>query len=457
MEPQGQSIKIRPSFFPYGVLLGITFALLLGIASFLPLLSYQEARRAVIIQETFLSHSAIPKYNGEPYFTKPPLHTWLSIPFYALGNIINQETFFLRLPSFLSYFLVIYLLYLISQKDILKTLLSTFILFSSFRFLSFTYRIDLEPLFVSLSLAYVYFILKFQESPKEKYVFLSYFFFGLAFLVRGPLHFFLIPSLIFYVFLFKNKRLLRLLFHPLGWLLLLSLIFPFYVYGYFKFGPKVFQEFLQTDLSERLVAKKDPFYYYIKAFLLNFLPYLLLLLFKIKELKKIYSQLLKDHPLNFFLTLSLLPLLFLSFTGQKFDKYLLFLYPLFSLFLSEVLLRLYKEDLLLKISALFFGICYLVVILPLLANLKTLKLEISLWEKNLHPQKKYLFYEKIHPLALFILKNPIPVIKDFRELQNFGKGEKILICPDLIKDKRPYLILKDPYKRAEFWYLYQIE
>ena len=120
MESQGQSIKIRPSFFPYGVLLGITFALLLGIASFLPLLSYQEARRAVIIQETFLSHSAIPKYNGEPYFTKPPLHTWLSIPFYALGNIINQETFFLRLPSFLSYFLVIYLLYLISQKDILK-------------------------------------------------------------------------------------------------------------------------------------------------------------------------------------------------------------------------------------------------------------------------------------------------------------------------------------------------
>lgn len=97
-----------------------SFLFLLGISTLFPLLSYQEARRAVIIQETFIFHSFIPTFNGEPYFTKPPLHTWLSLLFYALGHLLHKEIFFLRLLSFLSYFAIIYLLYLLSQKKIFQ-------------------------------------------------------------------------------------------------------------------------------------------------------------------------------------------------------------------------------------------------------------------------------------------------------------------------------------------------
>ncbi len=224
----------RPPDLLYAGFLLLTFIILLIIAGFLPLLSYQEARRAIIIQETFLSHSLIPQFNGEPYFTKPPLHTWLSFPFFALGKITQQEIFFMRLLSFLSYFGAIYFIYLFSQKNFSKTLLSVLILFSSYRFLSFIYRIDLEPLFVFLTLGTIYFALKYNENSLFKYSFLFYLFFALAFMVRGPLHFFLLPAFLLYALFSINKNFLKLLFNPAGWFIFLSIVLPFYVFGYLK-------------------------------------------------------------------------------------------------------------------------------------------------------------------------------------------------------------------------------
>lgn len=444
------------------LILLVPIFILLGISFQLPLLSYQEARRAVIIQETFLSQSLIPMFNGEPYFTKPPLHTWISLPFYAIGLLIHQEIPALRLLSFLCYFGIIFLIYLLSQKNPFKTLLTTFILFSFHRFLSFIYRIDLEPLFVFCFLLSFYTLLKFAENPSHKRGLLFYLFFALAFMVRGPLHFFLFLSIFIYAFLFKNKTFLKILFYPPGWLLFLVITVPFYLYGYFTFGEKVFHEFLKTDLSSRLFAEKDPFYYYFKAFLLNTFPFLFLLLLKIKTLTRNYLFFLQSYPLNLYFSIFFFSLVFLSFTGEKFDKYLLFIYPLSALFFSEILIKLYEERFLLKISTLFYLINCSAVLITLTISYPDIKKTIILWKNTLDPKRSYFFQKEIHPLFLYLLKRPIPLLTEVKEKKGIyqethQKKEKILISSEIIKNKNLKWVLQDPYKKGKFWYLYEIE
>jgi len=445
----------QKSLYHYLTFLIFVLLLLLFLSKTFPLLSFQEARRAVIIQETYLSKSFIQSFNGEPYFTKPPLHTYLSLPFYALGKVFHEEVLFLRLPSFLCYFFIFLLIYFIQQRNLLRTLLTLFILLSSFRFLSFIYRIDLEPFFVCFVLLSVYFLILYLEKGAYKFSLGFYFAFALAFLVRGPLHFFLIPALFLYALIFKEKRLIKFLLYPPSLFLFLFLTFPWYLYGYLKFGPSVFQEFLEIDLSERLSSHKDPFYYYFKALFLNFLPYFLLLMLKIGTLKESFSAMLKAFPFRLYLFLTLIPLFLLSFTGSKFDKYLLHLYPLFSLALAELLLKFYSEKTLLKVSFFLFFLNFLAVIIFSLSPLEDLKLKENIWKRNLSKEGKYLFFEEVQPLLIFKLKRPIPVIKNETEIEKALREKGIILSPREIPHLSPFLILPDPYKKGKFWYVYK--
>jgi len=445
----------QKSLTRYLVILIFALLLLLFLSKTFPLLSFQEARRAVIIQETYLSKSLIQSFNGEPYFTKPPLHTYLSLPFFALGKVLHEEVFFLRLSSFLSYFFIFLLIYLIHRRDLFRTLLTLFILLTSFRFLSFIYRIDLEPLFVCFVLLSIYFLMKYLEEGSLRFSLGFYFAFALAFLVRESLHFFLIPALFLYALIFKEKRLIRFLLHPPSLLLFLFLALPWYLYGYLKFGPSVFQEFLGVDLSERLFSHKNPFYYYFKALFLNFLPYFFLLVIKIKPLKENFSTMLKTFPLRLYLFLTLIPLFLLSFMGSKFDKYLLHLYPLFSPALTELLLKLYSEKTLLRVSFFLFFLNFLAVIIFSLSPLEDLKLKETIWERNLPKEGKYLFFEEVQPFLIFKLKRPIPVIKSETEFEKALKEKRIILSPKEFSHLSPSLILPDPYKKGKFWYVYK--
>lgn len=431
------------------------FLTFLVLSYFLPLLSLQEARRAVIIQETFLSKSILPTFNGEPYFTKPPLHTYLSLPFYALGRFLSKEIFFMRLLSLGSYLFSAYLIYLICRRDLTKTLLSLAILFSSFRFLSFIYRIDLEPLFVLFTTLSFYFLLRYLDKPTLGIALVFYLGFALAFLVRGPLHFFLLPAFGLYALIFKKKPLLRLLLYLPGWGLFLILVLPWYLYGYLKFGPDIFKEFLKTDLSERLVSQKDPFYYYFKALILNFFPFLLLLLLKLKFIYKDASRYLKAHPLALYFFSVFIPLLLLSFTGSKFDKYLLYLYPITSLWLAELLLQFYSRNLLLKVSSVILFLNFFVLTILTYLPLKDLETNTLLWVKNLDPKENYLFYQQVHPLASYILQRPLAVLEDEAKAKEALNKDHSILTPVELKPLRPHLVLPDPYKKGRYWYVYR--
>ncbi len=435
-------------------LLFLALLAILILSYYLPLTSYQEARRAVIIQETYYGNFLIPTYNGKPYFTKPPFFTWISLPFFAIGHLFSFEIFSLRMVSILSYILIAFIIYKLQKKDSLKTLLALFILFSSFRFLSFIYRIDIEPLFVFLVLVSFYFLVQFKNTLKTKYIYLFYFFFALAFLTRGPLHFFLIPSLLLYAFIFKDKKIFKLIFFPRGWLLFLLLSLPWYIFGYLKFGLHVFQEFIYIDIFERLVSKKDPFYYYFEALFLNFAPWFLLFLLKIKTfLKKEVSFLPSQEWLYFFMFS--FPVLFLSFTGEKFDKYLFYLYPFVALFISNVLLRLYSKKFLLYLGTVLFILNLSAVLTIRGYSLKDLRYKVDLVRVNLPKDKKIVFYKKENPLFIFYLKRPIPIIKEKKKFwKYFRKGYGIFTFEE-IKGIVPSLVLPDPYKKKKIWYYYK--
>lgn len=439
----------------YYLILGLIFLILCLLSLTFPLLSFQEARRAVLIQESFLNHSLVPTYNGEPYFTKPPLHMWLSLPFFAMGYPLGLEISFLRLLSFLSYGITLYFLYLICERDPRKTLLSLLILFSSFRFLSFIYRLDLEPLFILFSTGAFYFLLSFHRLPSFSKALLFYLFMALSFLVRGPLNFFWFPALFIYGLLSKNPLTWRLLFFVPGWLLFSGLILSWFLWGVISFGKEVFSTFFSTDIGERLTARKDPFYYYFRALLLNFFPYVLLLLLKSKELMtrlKAYLQ----FPQGFYLSFFLVPLVMLSFTGEKFDKYLLFLYPVFSVFISQTLLTLYNYRWLLRLGLVLVFINFGLVTGLQLIQLEDLKFKSQAVANSINPKEKYAFYLESHPFLLFLLKRPIPVLQEEKEVYLALKEGISVISPREFSQLTPKKILPDPYKRGRYLFLYSM-
>lgn len=437
-------------------ILFISFFILVIVSYFFPLLSYQEARRTVIIKETYYGNFFIPTYNGNPYFTKPPLHTWISLPFYALGCIFSSEIFLIRLVSLLSYIFLGFIIYKLQKRDSFKTLLTLFILFSSFRFLSFIYRIDLEPLFIFFTTMSVYFLVQFKNTAKKRYVYLFYLFFSFAFLTRGPLHFFLLPAFILYAIVFKDMKIFKLIIFPTGWLLFIVISFSWYVFGYLKFGSSVLQQFIYVDIFRRLAGsgEKDPFYLYFAALILNFLPWVLLLLIKLKTLLKKKSSIFSTE-LGFYFLIFFIPILILSFTGEKFDKYLLFLYPVVSLFMSELLLKFYSQRFLLSFGIVLFILNFLAILLIRYNSLEDLNYKIDLVKANLPKKEKIIFYKEENPLFLFYLGKSIPVVKEEKEVLKYLKNGYGVFTFEEIKTLNPVLVLQDPYKKGKIWYFYK--
>ncbi|MEO0297183.1 MAG: glycosyltransferase family 39 protein [candidate division WOR-3 bacterium] len=420
---------------------------------FLPFLSYQEAKRATIIKEAYNGNFFYPTFDGNPYFNKPPLYTWLALPFFGIGKTFLREVFFLRLLSLLSYMCMGYIIYLISHKKTSLTILSLLILFSSFRFLSFCFRIDLEPIFVLFVVLGIYFLQKYRETLLNFWAYSFYLQFGLAFLIRGPLYFFLYPALFIYAFFKKDKTLIRLLIFPQGWLLFIGIIIPWYLIGYLKFGSIVFEEFLKSDIGERLFLKKDPFYHYLLALFLNFIPYFFLIFLKSKILFQNSSKIFSEESL-FYLSLFVIPLILLSFTGEKFDKYLLFIYPFVALFLSEILSKLYNLRFLIFLSTILMILNALAIILIKASTLKDLKFKEQIFIKQISCVQNLYFYQKINPLVIYYFDKPIPLIKNEEELNIHLKNGNPVLVPFKIKGYTPKFILPDPFKKNKFWYLY---
>ncbi|OAQ20160.1 ArnT family glycosyltransferase [Thermosulfurimonas dismutans] len=300
-----------------------------------PLTSIQEARRAEIVQEAvILGNWLIPSLNGEPYVVKPPFHIWITGVFAWLFGVKEAV---LRISSFLSALGIGIVLYRLTLKVCSRmeiALLSVLILISAPKFFFFSHRVEIDMLLAFLYFLSFYFFWSYLSEEKSRFLYLGYFVAGLAALTKGPFIFFLFPPLAIYGLLYKDRRIWRVLFNPLGWFLLLAPVCGWYFYAYKKLSAAAFYEFIYTDIFGRIsTGKRDPFWHYPGALLLAFMPWTLALLYRPG---KFLREALRGQQSLIFLSF-LVPITLLSFTAAKYSKYLLPFYPFFALFLARLI------------------------------------------------------------------------------------------------------------------------
>jgi 4-amino-4-deoxy-L-arabinose transferase-like glycosyltransferase len=326
-------------------------------------------------------------------------------------------------------------------------LIAIFIIFSSYRFLSFALRIDLEPLFVFFCLLSFYLFVKYEKERKSSLIYAFYIVLSLASLVRGPLNLLLMFSLFLYAVLTYKKEAISFL-KPHGFILYLFPQALWYGFAYLKFGKEPFQEFI-VDLQTRTMGKGDPFYYYFLNLGLNFLPYLLLIFLKARSLLKINHQDL----LLYFIS-SFIPLLILSFTGEKFSKYLLFIYPIFAILLAKILLNLYSERFVFYATFFLFILNFLACSLSYVLQITSLRPKIMSLQKSIPCQERLCFFDE--PVYLFSLlcERRIPKCKERKDLSS---GFVIMGIPCKEKGYQTRLTLKDPYKEKNWYFCVESE
>ncbi|QER41457.1 hypothetical protein F1847_01385 [Thermodesulfobacterium sp. TA1] len=446
------------------VVLGLAILSFLVLSFFQPPTSYQELRRAILVKENIRDFKFFQTYNGEPYFTKPPLYTWLasvwSKPFSSTPEML---VFALRAFSIFCYALLFFFIVKFYQKNWEAIFWAILALLANFRFFSFINRIDLEPLFVLFSFLMFYFsYLYLFVAPKRIYQHLFFVFLTAGFLTRGPLNLFYIPGLLVYGLLTKEKKVLRLFLDPLGWLISITLCLGWYAYGYLMFGKEFFQEFLGTDIKTRLVSQgKDPWYYYWKHFLLNFwfcFVFLFYLFWKNKVYLKerffaVWDKLKKDKELLFLLTISLIPVFCLSLTGKKFNKYLLWVYPFWALFFSKIIFNnLGIFSILRKVFIVLVGLNVVVLGVITFKTSFELSYQLRIIKEEII-QGPLAFWQKENPIIIFYGPSPIKVLTKEEELLTLlNQGYNILS-----EEKLPQGRLKknfvDPYQKT-VWYIF---
>ncbi len=446
------------------LVLNLTILATLMFSFFEPPSSYQELRRATLVKENIENFKFFQTYNGEPYFTKPPLYTWLASVFVKPFSSTPEGIIFpLRVFSIFCYILLFLSLIRFYQKDWQSAFFSIIILLTNFRFFSFINRIDLEPLFVLFSFlmfwsSYLYLF----KSPRRLYQYLFYFFLTASVFTRGPLNLFYLFGLLVYGFFTKDKRIFKLILNPFGWLIFIVICLSWYGYGYLVFGKEIFQEFLNIDVKARLVSEiKDPWYFYFKYLFLNFW-FCFLILFYLFYKKKSYlkervfylfSKLKEDKELLFLLTISFTPIVLLSFTGKKYDKYLLWIYPFWGLLFSKIIIKNFSNSHLLKKLFLILFLTNLIIL-----GVINYKNSTTFSDKLQNIKKEIIsdhlvFWQKENPIIVFYAPTPVKVLTKEEELLIFlNQGYKI-ISEERLNQVRLNKSFLDPYKKV-IWYVY---
>jgi len=315
-------------------------------------------------------------------------------------------------------------------------------LFSSYRFLSFALRIDLEPLFVLFTTLSIYSFLKYEKERKSYFIYLFFLFSSFASLVRGPLNILFFLSLFLYIVLNRKKELF-VFFKVQGLIIYLLPQALWYGLAFLKFGEAPFKEFF-LDLKSRSIGKSDPFYYYFLSLFLNFFPYFLLLLPKIKMLLKINYKYL-----SLYLFLIFIPLLVLSFTGQKFDKYLFFIYPFVAITFAKIFFAVYTERFVIYASFFLFILNFLAVSISYGYQIKSLKPKMLALRDALPCKQRLCFLDDSVYLFSILCEKKIPKCVDKEDINS---AIMISSFPCKIEEgKKTVLTLKDPYKE-KYWY-----
>ena len=295
----------------------------------LPIVSLNEGRRMLVVKEMLAGqHWLIPTINEEIYITKPPLFYWVAAIFALL--LRTTAEWVLRLPSLLSALFITWFTFARVKKYAGRwpALFAAIILITSYKFTLYARRAEIEMLLALCCTVALFLFLDFLKKPEVRWpLYLSYLFWGLAFLTKGPaaLPFFLPPLLVFWL-VSKDRNLLRGLFSLKGWAIFALVAFPWYLYCFLRIDAAQWEVFLKNDIMGKTywAKERDPLYSFLLDFITSFSPWILLIFHKTKER---WKELSGSSEAAFWSCWSLVPLIIVASCATKHTKYILPLFP----------------------------------------------------------------------------------------------------------------------------------
>jgi 4-amino-4-deoxy-L-arabinose transferase-like glycosyltransferase len=298
-----------------------------------------EPRYAQVAWEMSQSKSfLIPIMNAEIYAEKPPLFFWLTI---LAGKIVSFENASRWVSAFASLgtlLLTYYLGLILGNRKIGLTAALILMTSSLSNLLMSTGNIDTTlTFFTTLSL---FLFIRWALEGRVIYLFFAYVACGLGILTKGPVAL-VLPWLAYVVWeiskLFRREKasFLYLLWGPFVALAVAAVwVIPACIAGGEEYTRIILLK-QQVGRAIQAYVHRRPWYEYLLVFPPNALPWCVVLVGAIPELKNIIKG--KNRLILFYAIWFCAIFIFFSLVSSKRERYLLPIYPVFSLLLAHVL------------------------------------------------------------------------------------------------------------------------
>lgn len=412
--PDMENPRLFRVFF-WMVLIGSLLVYGLGLWN-IPVLSHNEARRLVVVQEMLLHHNwFFPTKNGLLYLEKPPL-------FYWSGGLVGMLTgscaeWVLRLPSALSALGVVWLLFGRMRRHIgsWAALFAGMMLVSSYFFAEMARVAELNMMLTLWVFAAMLMYFSYLTEKVRHWLYLAYIFLGLAFMTKGPVALlFFVPPVVVYGLLHKDRAALRGLVSGRGWLLFALVAMPWFIYVSLQLNDMPLLAVFAGQVADKVSsAKGDPFYFYPLFLCGAFAPWPLFLICRPRQQLQYLLSMMAGR---FFVLTALVPLILFSLIDFKRPKYILPLCPslviVLGITLDHVRLRLQRWAPLLLVGfaglLMVLNLSYYAWIQPRVLQHRYVALPDIIRKLKTLPQGAGLYYVGKEPIQLiYYLGHPI--------------------------------------------------
>ncbi len=390
---------------------------------------YAETAREMLATGNY----AIPSFNGTSFLEKPPFAYWMMVGSFRLFGV---GEFAARFPSVLFGIGTVLLTFFLGNTlfDRKTGIFSSLILSTSLFFLVLG-RAAITDTY--LLFFFTGSLLFFFLGREKRYCYpISYGLMGLAVLTKGPIGF-LLPAVIILLFLFFNKELKQLKMHlPLGFVVFLLIVSPWYLAIMKSSGGKFFSEFILRQHLYRFIhpmqSHYGPFYYYLPVLILGLFPWSVFLP------GALWSKRgeLKSQKYGFLIIWMIVVFIFFSLSQTKLPHYILPLFPPSSILIAKLWAK--EETTFLKPSLLILlGMSILLLLLPISLfwikpNLASKALVINFFILVAGSGFAVLAYPKVRGIfsslvitmlcfALFFSLKSVPEVNSFRIIAPLAK------------------------------------
>jgi len=250
---------------------------LLPLLGHKPLTNWDEGIYAEISREMLSLGPLVPHWNYEPWFEKPPLMLWITA---ALFKIFGVTEFWARAGSALSGVCIVALLHAwLARKDILAAWLSTLILLSTFGFLHVC-RVGEMDVLLSLGCCIALCGLTAIQDRQLSGWYLFWAGLAIALMTKGAASIVLIIAALLVATLerWNTSRLGRSFW--LGLSLFLTLVLPWHLYMFHRFGATFITDYLGFHVLARATHQIEEhnthWWYYLWVLLISAAPFVLI-------------------------------------------------------------------------------------------------------------------------------------------------------------------------------------